>query len=1491
MTEWNLSVRLTGQGSDLSATLKDGAKEAGKLRDRINEAKTALTELRAAAANPITVRLDLDADHLRSDVDAALATASGRSITARLDIDADHLRDDVSAALTTAGSGQGIRIRLDLDSDHLRDEVNAAVTTAGAGQGLGVRLTLTDTMQLRRDVENAVRWAAWGHRIEIPIGLRDPMQLRRDVTAAVRWASMRQTITIRTRVDRTGLTLPTPGGGGSGGGSESKDVAELLKGLLLLAPAIIPVVAGLGPLVAGLAASGVAAGAFGIALAGQIGPLGEAADAEKKYQDAVTQHGAASKEAAQAAQEYRLQLAALPPDTQKAAMALSILKNDFADWSDGLSRFTMTPVTKGIGVLDALLPHLTPEVESFSGQLDRLVTTVGGTISTPGFDALSDKFADFSARELEDMTDHVIHLMRVLSEGKADGPLAQFLDYIRENGPAGREALQNIAEAAGNLAEGAAQAGPGMLTLVNAAAKLVAALPPELVALILQVAAAFKIMKLAGAGAEAISGGIRRLSTEVRALAATSTAAGGGVTGLRAAVASLSTGAKVGLAVGAIGALVLVMHELSDNKGSVEVDALSTSLNTLIRTGKMTGTLKTNIDDISSSIAMVSKGASDNKFAQLTSDFGTWVGISTGPGISTARKNVDAWDKSMANLVKGGHPKEAAAQYDLLKRSWKAGGGDMGRLKKFTDDYNNALADQKFESQMAAEAQGVFGTQAQAVQTKLDAQKSSADGLRQSIQALNDVNRAAGSAMSAFEQAIDDTHAAISKNAGALAMQGGELNLGSQKARDAEKVLSNLASSTDAATAAAKEQGKSWEYVNGIYTRGKQAFIDAADSMGLTKTQAKALAEQYLKIPDSKTTKVEMQVEDAQADLDRFNAAVKAAPGSKSVTLKTLSKGAEQILESFGYKVKRLPDGSVKVSAATGGALSGIRNVAGAIAALRSKSITITTNRVTKFSTIGAPGSGGIAVAKRDYADGGIADYYANGGIQRGGLRSFAGGSENHIAQIAPAGSWRVWGEPETMGEGYVPFAASKRPRSRKITEEIVRRLGGDPNGIQWNADGGVTYFAGGGFTYNPTGTAKTVSDVQSTYSNAHQSITKDEYTKKMRARANAVDALHAAESRLNYVRRHHHTHAQLEAAENRVAKARRSLATATDAAKNAEARYKKQFSLSDWDKTLASAVKANKSYEANLSKIASRGGADVIDQLRDMGAEGAALVAALAKASNAEFKKIVANLEKLGPLAKATLADYTKQMTAATKVNAKFQADLATLAGMGFGDLATQLAGQGDEAAQKIAAEAVKSKSAAGKANAAAKANANALSSEQVTELVQIIAAIKTSKTGIHAVAGTTGLGEDEIITVANKAKTQITKSLGSRATQFLSDLGKANKHLAYADGGIRSGIYATQNGAVTFAEPSTGGEAFIPLGANKRRSAMPVLSDVAHRFGVGLTDVSSSRPVVIVRSGDTVTIPVTAVRTGASASDIGAQVGRSYRRARRGGVAARAY
>jgi len=449
MSQWNLSVRLSGQGSGLASTLRDLAADARNASNEVNALRRNLDLLRAEASNNISIRLDIDADHLRADV---------------------------NAALTSAGAGQGMRVRLDLDTDHLRDDVNAALTAAGAGQGLGVNLRLTDANQLRRDVENAVRWAAWGHRIDIPIGLADPMQLRRDVSAAVRWASMNQTITVHVNPDTSALNGLNNTINNNGNGSRRDDKANFgLKGLLTFAPAAIPLAAGLtaslAPLAAEFTAAGVAGAAFGIAVAGQIGPLGDAADAEDKYQKAVIQHGASSKEAQAAQLAYQRLIAQMPAATQRAAIALSTLKGNFTAWSDSMARFTMDPVTHGIAILDTLIPRLTPEVKSASTQLDRLMKVAGGAIATPGFDAFADKLARFTDGKLDALTDQVIHLMRVISSGGADhGVIASFVDYAKANGPAAREALQAIARAVIVLMEGAAQAGPGLLTLVTAAA-------------------------------------------------------------------------------------------------------------------------------------------------------------------------------------------------------------------------------------------------------------------------------------------------------------------------------------------------------------------------------------------------------------------------------------------------------------------------------------------------------------------------------------------------------------------------------------------------------------------------------------------------------------------------------------------------------------------------------------------------------------------------------------------------------------------------------------------------------------------------------------------------------------------------------------------------------------------------------------------------------------------------------------------------------------
>ncbi|MDJ0337473.1 phage tail tape measure protein [Cryobacterium sp. PH31-O1] len=92
--------------------------------------------------------------------------------------------------------------------------------------------------------------------------------------------------------------------------------------------------------------------------------------------------------------------------------------------------------------------------------------------------------------------------------------------------------------------------------------------------------------------------------------------------------------------------------------------------------------------------------------------------------------------------------------------------------------------------------------------------------------------------------------------------------------------------------------------------------------------------------------------------------------------------------------------------------------------------------------------SGGMWQKDLYQADGGKVDFYAGGGR-----------SENHVAQFARAGTMRVWAEPETGGEWYIPASPAKRPRSMQILASAANEFGYQlvPSGSPAFADGGRT--------------------------------------------------------------------------------------------------------------------------------------------------------------------------------------------------------------------------------------------------------------------------------------------------------------------------------------------------------------------------------------------------------------------------------------------------
>lgn len=677
---------------------------------------------------------------------------------------------------------------------------------------------------------------------------------------------------------------------------------EALKAnLISLAPAAIPAAAGLAgaaaTVAAQLGAAGAAAGAYALALGPQITAIGEAVKAQQTYEDAVTSSGAHSQQAAQAQAAYQQQLAKLPPATQRAAVAVGLLRDNFKAWSDSLAGDVLGPFTKGLAIADTLLPKTTVLVKSASGQFDRLVTLLGGAISTPGFDRLTGKFTAFADKTLTHAVDELTVFLAKADVGQVGTGLNKFLDYARANGPAVFDTLQNVGDALLHILQAGSDVGVSMLGLINALSNIVSAVPPQAIADLLQLAIAIKAVKLAAAGGTVLAAFGRQIVAMRTAAAGTP----GVLAGVSAAVAGLSRTTKVALAGTGLGLLVIALGEISSHSKTTapDVDKLTISLGQLGRTGKETGYLVSltgkNFTDLSKTIGEVLDPS-------VTDSINNW-GHSLSSTLFKASEStekftafVDSTDKALTSLVSGGHADIAAAALARFKDALPP--DQFKKLSDSLEGYHNALAGAAFEQKLAADTAGIFGDQAQQVQKALDQQKKAADGLRQSIVALNEVHRQGLDAEADFEAAIDNGTAAAKKYGNVWAANGGKLDLTTAKGRDAYHALSDLAAKTNAATVAGLEANVGWTKVNSTFERGRQQLIKNAMQMGLNRDAAKRLADQILKTPN-KTAKLKGDIKDLQSKLNTAKSRLKSVPDSRKAKVRAdISQLESQVREA-----------------------------------------------------------------------------------------------------------------------------------------------------------------------------------------------------------------------------------------------------------------------------------------------------------------------------------------------------------------------------------------------------------------------------------------------------------------------------------------------------------------------------------------------------------------------------------------------------------------
>lgn len=442
-------------------------------------------------------------------------------------------------------------------------------------------------------------------------------------------------------------------------------------------------------------------------------------------------------------------------------------------------------------------------------------------------------------------------------------------------------------------------------------------------------------------------------------------------------------------------------------------------------------------------------------------------------GVEDAQKRVDAVIESTRQRL--------SENGDALDRTGLSMGELSQDIVKVTDQVGkqtDALAAAKTRHDELAEA----GVAVDDSQTDMAAAvKSATSEVDDQTEALNDLieamSKAAGKALSLRDAQRNYEDALVNANK-TLAENGQTLDITTEAGRKNQAALDGIASAAWDTIDSLTATGASTDELQASMQRSRGDFIAMAESMGMDSAAAEALADQLRLIPEDVTTQVAVDgAAESDAQLNELIAKVKEFAGEPGVITISAddSEATKKLMDSLGLVASS--EGTYTINANDEPALAALLYSIGevdsstgtitingdqapvlaaadqAAASVNTRSGTITINGVdyaTGEARAAQARINGLSAYIQVYAQthgssaGLVADTFADGGIYTPkNVKRFAGGGvENHVAQIAPAGAWRVWAEPETGGEGYVPLAPSKRQRSRRVMAEIARRFG-----------------------------------------------------------------------------------------------------------------------------------------------------------------------------------------------------------------------------------------------------------------------------------------------------------------------------------------------------------------------------------------------------------------------------------------------------------------
>jgi TP901 family phage tail tape measure protein len=883
----------------------------------------------------------------------------------------------------------------------------------------------------------------------------------------------------------------------------------------------------------------------------------------------------------------------------------------------------------------------------------------------------------------------------------------------------------------------------------------------------------------------------------------------------RAALASMGvTAARTRIALGMLGKVTAVVAGLElisyasqtirdqFRDAPPSVSKMASSLVDLGKNGKISGeglkSLGKNLDGFGEAVQRVAHPDWEARTTDIANSltFNLTKGLMESQiPLDEAHDKIKSVDEALAQLAQSGNAQMAADAFNKLAGAAAADGTSKEKLLTLLPSYTDVLASNDVQTKTNAASQKELAEKLGITADQLQDNRTEAEKLTEALNSLNGINISAGEKEIRFRQSLADLTAAVKEN-------GHSLDVTTAKGRAVKGAFLEAAQAAMDHAQAMAEQKNSQEAGQAALGKDIELLKQQMRAAHFSEDAIASLTAAYAQLPVSASTKVDAKTAGALADLEAVKQKVAHTKG-KTIKVDALTKEGEKNLESLGFKVKRTKGKAVIITLPTGPPNAAAAAIQGRINSVHGKNVAI--NIVTTHTD-----NGTVFHEGGNYARGGrVRGYASGGGVQMGPSGLLAGpgtGTSDSILTLFASGA---------VGR----TSATEFVVNAKSTKRYLPLLNAINSGkIPGFASGGLAGGGIPGFTYAPTSKAVLggPSDAKSRYDKEIEDLKKawDDLNKALKDAKKKADDLKAAEKNLSRVRHGHHTAAQLRSAEERVDKAKKAKRSADAtvrkdrAAVNAAdkelglkngAHAPKTFNLKAYETQLDESVHDTEKWRKNLAKIGGRGGKELQDMLQGMGEEGYALVNSLAGASDKQFKSIVTKLQKTGELAKATLADFNKQLNASTKENQQFAADLQKLASQGFGDLAQALAAQGDASAMTLAHEAAGNSKSAAAANKSVDAAQNALTGEDLANSLILLSTLR----------GGPGRGYADLI--AAGLDTATIKALVPKMTKQIGSLPAANKETFVRQWVAQGGKAMARGGILSRPAMVLGGEAGV--------------------------------------------------------------------------------